>query len=183
MNEYIKINPVGGGGGGGSGASTALDNLMSVAINASLLPGTDATISLGSGSFTWLDVWASGNVNLSNSSTIEFGDNTVLSDTGTGFKISNTGGTAGETEIYSGDNSGMGLWGDTALTNGVQISSDGSSIGMVSASVTIGSFDNSSTAGDTRFLLWDVDNASLVRVSVGAADSGGTGFKVLRIPN
>lgn len=43
--------------------------------------------------------------------------------------------------------------------------------------------DNSSTAGDTKMLLWDVDSAALVRVSVGADDSGGAGFKVLRIPN
>lgn len=38
-------------------------------------------------------------------------------------------------------------------------------------------------AGETNFMLFDVDNATLERVSVGAADSGGVGFKVLRIPN
>lgn len=43
--------------------------------------------------------------------------------------------------------------------------------------------DVNATAGNTRLLVWDVDNATLERVSVGAADSGGTGFKVLRIPN
>jgi hypothetical protein len=43
--------------------------------------------------------------------------------------------------------------------------------------------DTSSTAGDTRLLIYDVDNATLERVSVGAADSGGAGYKVLRIPN
>lgn len=45
------------------------------------------------------------------------------------------------------------------------------------------SFDDDSTAGNTRFLIYDVDNATLERVSVGTADSGGAGFKVLRIPN
>lgn len=44
-------------------------------------------------------------------------------------------------------------------------------------------FDNTATAGQTALLLWDVDNATLERVTVGAADSGGTGYKVLRIPN
>jgi hypothetical protein len=44
-------------------------------------------------------------------------------------------------------------------------------------------FDKTTTAGQTRFLIYDVDNATLERVTVGAADSGGTGFKVLRIPN
>lgn len=46
-----------------------------------------------------------------------------------------------------------------------------------------GKFDNSTTAGQTRFFLYDVDNGQLERVTVGAADSGGSGFKVLRIPN
>lgn len=44
-------------------------------------------------------------------------------------------------------------------------------------------WDNDNTAGNTRFLIYDVDNGTLERVSVGAADSGGVGFKVLRIPN
>jgi hypothetical protein len=43
--------------------------------------------------------------------------------------------------------------------------------------------DTDTTAGNTRFMLYDVDNATLERVTVGAADSGGAGFKVLRIPN
>ena len=43
--------------------------------------------------------------------------------------------------------------------------------------------DSSVTSGDTRFMLYDVDNATMERVTVGAADSGGAGYKVLRIPN
>lgn len=43
--------------------------------------------------------------------------------------------------------------------------------------------DSNNTAGNTRFLIYDVDNGTLERVSVGAADSAGSGFKVLRIPN
>lgn len=43
--------------------------------------------------------------------------------------------------------------------------------------------DTSTTASETRLLVWDVDAGSLRRVSVGAADSGGTGFKTLRVPN
>lgn len=44
-------------------------------------------------------------------------------------------------------------------------------------------FDKSTIAGDTRFLLYDVDSGSMQRVTVGSANSGGAGFKVLRIPN
>lgn len=47
----------------------------------------------------------------------------------------------------------------------------------------VGQFDDSATAGDTKFLVYDVDGATLSRVSVGADDSGGAGFKLLRIPN
>jgi len=43
--------------------------------------------------------------------------------------------------------------------------------------------DADATAANTRLSVYDVDNAALERVSVGAADSGGSGFKVLRIPN
>lgn len=43
--------------GAGSGANTALSNLASVAINASLLPGTDNAIDLGSSSKRWRDAY------------------------------------------------------------------------------------------------------------------------------
>jgi len=43
--------------------------------------------------------------------------------------------------------------------------------------------DDSSTANDMRLMLWDVTAGTLVRVSRGASDSGGAGFRVLRIPN
>ncbi len=38
-------------------------------------------------------------------------------------------------------------------------------------------------AGETWLHVYDVDNNALERVTVGAADSGGLGFKLLRIPN
>jgi hypothetical protein len=41
----------------------------------------------------------------------------------------------------------------------------------------------STTANDCRLLLWDVTAGSLKRVSRGASDSGGTGFRLLRIAN
>lgn len=47
----------------------------------------------------------------------------------------------------------------------------------------VGRFDKPGTATQTGLSIWDVDNATLERVTVGAADSGGSGFKVLRIPN
>ena len=44
-------------------------------------------------------------------------------------------------------------------------------------------FDGSTTATQTRMLVYDVDNGQLERVTIGAVDSGGAGFKLLRIPN
>jgi hypothetical protein len=42
---------------------------------------------------------------------------------------------------------------------------------------------NVATAGFTRIAVWDNDAGSLQNVTVGADDSGGGGYKVLRIPN
>lgn len=42
---------------------------------------------------------------------------------------------------------------------------------------------HSVTATETSLQIFDVDNATLERVTVGAAGSGGVGFKLLRIPN
>ena len=44
-------------------------------------------------------------------------------------------------------------------------------------------FNNTTTAANVRFMIYDVDNATLEQVSVGIADSGGVGFKLLRIAN
>lgn len=47
----------GTGGGGGGFATTALDNLASVAINTSLLPGSDDSIDIGSSTLRWRDLF------------------------------------------------------------------------------------------------------------------------------
>jgi len=44
-------------------------------------------------------------------------------------------------------------------------------------------FDLSSTANDTGFWLYDANSGTVKRVVVGASDSGGTGFRLLRITN
>jgi hypothetical protein len=46
----------------GGGANTALSNLASVAVNTSILPGTDASIDLGSAAKQWRDVYFSGSL-------------------------------------------------------------------------------------------------------------------------
>jgi hypothetical protein len=79
---------------------------------------------------------------------------------------------------YRNDGSGVRLY---------AYSSKNCSIGHMNLSRTVFTaemqVDQSTTAGHTRLLLWDVDKGSLQRVSIGASDSGGIGFKVLRVPN
>jgi hypothetical protein len=43
--------------------------------------------------------------------------------------------------------------------------------------------DSSVAAGETRVLVYDVDNAAFGRMSVGADDSCGSGYRCLRVPN
>jgi len=73
--------------------------------------------------------------------------------------------TGGKLELGAGDSATAGYI--TFLTLGAEVAR----------------FDRSTTATHTRFMVYDVDNATVERVTVGAADSGGSGFKVLRIPN
>ena len=56
-------------------------------------------------------------------------------------------------------------------------------VGISSAGTERLRIDNTSTATQTALLIYDVDNATLERVTVGVADSGGAGFKLLRIAN
>lgn len=51
------------------------------------------------------------------------------------------------------------------------------------AGVVTHTFDKPATTGQVGLMLWDADNSTMERVTVGAADSGGSGFKVLRIAN
>lgn len=81
--------------------------------------------------------------------------------------------------------------GESSVIGKLQAQASGVTVGAVSAdNVNIISnantcirVDNDSTSGNTRMLVYDVDNATLERVTVGSPNSGGGGFKVLRIPN
>lgn len=68
------------------------------------------------------------------------------------------------------------------VTNGV-IDVGSGALTFLNAGTEMARFDASTTAGDTRFMLYDVDNATVERVTVAAADSCSAGYKCLRIPN
>jgi hypothetical protein len=125
-------------------------------------------------------------------------------NTGTAIEVDNaSAGAAASADyfIYNGTASAQfTLYGSGFTTsglarqNGARVSNGGAGgvtidttanqpvyIGVNSAEVA--RFDANATAGNTRFMIYDVDNGQIERVTVGAADSGGAGFKLLRIPN
>jgi hypothetical protein len=59
----------------------------------------------------------------------------------------------------------------------------GNRLDAVSQETWDATFNVSTTATHTHFILYDVDNGQTERVSVGAEGSGGVGFKLLRIAN
>jgi hypothetical protein len=78
---------------------------------------------------------------------------------------------------------GTGIAGDNfrrfrILVTGEMLAGDGTS-----AAASCIKPETSTTAEDCRLLLWDVTAGFLKRVTRGAADSGGTGFRLLRIEN
>jgi hypothetical protein len=72
-----------------SGANTALSNLASTAVNVSILPGTDASISLGDNTHRFLDIQASRflSVPVGQSAGISYGVNLLSYDTDVGLEI------------------------------------------------------------------------------------------------
>lgn len=104
-------------------------------------------------------------------------------DPATGLAFVFTSGTNGAFRVYAGTGTEYGylqhdgtraVLGSPAGDGNIRISADGA---------VAAEFDDTATSGDTRLLIYDVDNGQLERVTVGAINSGGTGFKVLRIPN
>jgi hypothetical protein len=109
-----------------------------------------------------------------------------------GSNIAVLGSASGSTEAT--DLKNVGILGTThtalpaANVDAGVIAQAGTSAGNVMFRAYSGSnerlrIDETTTATQTSLMLWDVDNGTLERVTVGAADSCGAGFKCLRIPN
>jgi hypothetical protein len=110
------------------------------------------------------------------------GDTHTASLGGLTIRCTNGSGTnvaMGDITIIAPRGTGNAANGSVLLQSGVV----GASGAVLQAARTGVAVNASATAGETDLLVYDVDNATLERVSVGAADSGGAGFKVLRIPN
>ncbi len=81
--------------------------------------------------------------------------------------------------ISGGQGTGTAAGGDVSLAVS-PVGSSGSTANTLRTGLAVRA---STTATHTYLMLWDVDNGALERVTVGAADSAGSGFKALRIPN
>lgn len=96
---------------GGSGANAALSNLSSVAINTSLLPGTDNSIALGSASKRWTELHVMGSsIKMYGSSS---GVITIGSQAAAGtynFNLPITAGTSGQVLTSAGGGSSAMTW-------------------------------------------------------------------------
>lgn len=104
--------------------------------------------------------------------------------TPSGFTLHATGGSGtdiagADAKIAGGQGTGTGASGKVVI----QTAPTGTTGTSLNALVDAAQFDASKTSGDTRFLLYDVTAGTMKRVTLGAADSGGTGFKVLRVAN
>lgn len=116
------------------------------------------------------------------SGSVKFPGNVQIPNTKAFLCESTAGGSGAILQQTAADN--------LALTNnvankGLQLSQAGASgvIQLVVNGVEVARADASAVAADTRLLVYDVTAAALVRVTRGAVDSGGAGFRVLRIPN
>lgn len=133
--------------------------------------------------------------------TVNVGDGCAIGVDGVGPDIRGAGGIAignSTTAVTGSDGIAIGR-NATAAANGIALGiaavagANVCVIGSTSAAVGLQVFpttagigfqvDGSAVADDIRMLVWDVTGASLKRVSRGAVDSGGAGFRLLRIPN
>lgn len=102
------------------------------------------------------------------------GTTTIQSDLS--FRIAN--GTLADPSLrFTGTNAGFFR---PRTSGGILINN---AIAVACGGLTASMFDTASGANETRLLLFDVSANTLVRVSRGPADSGGTGSRALIIPN
>lgn len=109
----------------------------------------------------------------------------IVEDAGSQKNISfgNIGdGASGELGFTTSSSSGSTYHNHMGTNNGQEWLSNRHSFQSLDGTER-GRFDETTTAGDTSLVLYDVDSGSVQRVSVGSASSGGSGFKVLRVPN
>lgn len=153
-------------GGGGSGATTALDNLTSTAVNADIIPGSPLANNLGAVGFNWFNVYTA---------TVR-ADATLGVRGGGGVSItSDNATTTGNISITSGNATGASgsaslASGNTTATNqstgDINISS-GTAVNLTSSSKHSGAINIGSGASK--------GNSGAVNITSGSAGNGFSG--------
>lgn len=144
-----------------------------------LIPNADNSYALGTNSFRWSQVVGAF------ISSITGGTTARLRATNT--NTANTTAKVSQAEFYGADTVGTDK--EVAVVQAAPIDSNwvGSLLSIFTRNAdTVAEnarIERTGTATHTALMIWDTDNATLERVTVGAAGSGGVGFKVLRIPN
>lgn len=147
--------------------------------------------SAGSPGYGGLTVWNSGQIGFMAGGTVLAGSaNDAFFTRGGAAATLQMGANAatGINQKLKAMDASAGTGGNLTLAAGLGTTAGGqlifqTAVNTAGGYVDAAKLDNSTTATHTRFFLYDVDNATLERVTVGAADTGGAGFKVLRIPN
>lgn len=142
-------------------------------INPTLIPNKlDLTDGIGGQGFGTLHLIVQGLPILDMTATVQRMAGTRWDGTaGSSFRLNN--------ETSSGTNPTLSPRADSATGVG----GIANTLALIVSSIETLRVDASSTARDTRLLIFDVDNGTLERVTVGDAGSGGAGFKLLRIPD
>lgn len=146
------------------GANAALSNLSSVAINTSLLPGTNDGAALGTATFSFSDLFlASGGViNWNNGNVTETQSSAALSFNGTsGVDVTINGTPAGTTLTIAGTGNGVGI-NASGVTNGVAFRA----IALVNSGIGLDVTCTSGTGQGFRFNTTSVTATSASAIQI-----------------
>jgi hypothetical protein len=150
-------------------------------------PYSDATYDLGTATMRVRDAYLSGGAAVSDAVTNAVSDALKLRHESSGTPAAGFGtGLLFQGESSTTPNSDMARmaasWTDaTHATRTAKLT--GQLVSNAGALADRWQFDHGSGAATTGFLLYDVDKGALTRVEVGAADSGGSGYRLLRLIN
>lgn len=151
---FIGLQP-NSSSGGGSGASTSLNNLSGVAINSSLLPGTDNTIDVGSSSKRF------SNVNTVNE--LLYGSTSgaitlKAADVTTSYSVKWPSAQGAASSVMRNDGSGNLSWGTVAIAGG--------GTGQTTANAAFNALSPMTTGGD---LIYGGASGAATRLANGTA--------------